>query len=552
MQRWAKRLRPGPRQQVYLAVCGLVVVLTVQVITLFTGPLAIPVGASITAIGLVGFLLHRGYHLERAETKLRAEIALDDVTDLLTGLPNRPALAAELDIRLRDLDTTRTSVLVMVVNIDSFAQINDSIGPFRADRLLRAIGGRLRGILPANDYVARLDGDEFGVISTADYLHLDPREIAERLMGTFADKFAIGRRTIAVSASVGYIVVEDFESAEEVIRSARWAMREAKRAGKSRVRSVDDTFEAETRELVELEDDLREAIASDTIDIHFQPLVHHDGSIFAYECLARWERRPGERVAPDKFFAVAERIGLSSRLGEQILKKACKTLAKWQEEFGEENLSISVNFSADEIAADDFALMVTDAVTKAAIRPQQLIVEISDATAGQLFDELIGTLNQLSMLGVTIALDDFGAGFYTLNNLDSLPVDIIKIDSGFVNSALVDQRSRILFEYLVKVAKLSSSHTVAEGVESEDQWRFAIESGIDLVQGYHVAAPMTASDAERLRGNNKREPAPPSPERLASEFTGFAEALRSLPLYSSAAGDGAAALSDSPVGSNGG
>ena len=147
-----------------------------------------------------------------------------------------------------------------------------------------------------------------------DYLDLDAREIAERPMGSFDDKFAISRRTLAVSASIGYIVVDDFEDANEVVRSARWAMREAKRAGKSRVRSVDAKFESETRELVELEDDLREAIASNQIDIHFQPLVHPDGTVFAYECLARWERRPGERVAPDKFFAVAERIGLSLSL----------------------------------------------------------------------------------------------------------------------------------------------------------------------------------------------------------------------------------------------
>lgn len=533
MLRWLRRHKPGPRQQVYLAVCLLVAALGLQIVTILTGPIALPVVMSFVSIALLHFLVRRGYAFTRAADKLRSEIALDDVTDLLTGLPNRSALSQELDKRLKSLSgDNQKQLMVIVLNIDSFAQINDSIGSFKADRLLRAVGGRLRGILPATDYLARLDGDEFGVISVMDYMNMDPREIAERLMGSFEDKFAISRRTLAVSCSVGYIVVDDFEAADEVIRSARWAMREAKRAGKNRVRSVDDTFEAETRELVELEDDLREAIASNLIDIHFQPLVHHDGSIFAYECLARWERRPGERVAPDKFFAVAERIGLSSRLGEQILRKACKTLSKWQEEFGEEDLSISVNFSAEEIGADDFVTMVADAVTKAGIRPQQLIVEITDATAGQLFDQLIDTLQQLATLGVTIALDDFGAGFYTLNNLDSLPVNIIKIDSGFVNSALVDERSRILFEYLVKVAKVSSDYTVAEGVESEEQRQFAIDIGIDLVQGYHVAAPMSVGDAESFRGSEQLEAEPPSPERLQSEFTGFAEALRSLPMYS--------------------
>ena len=242
--------------------------------------------------------------------------------------------------------------------------------------------------------------------------------------------------------------------------------------------------------------------------------------------------RSGDQQNLPSIAAVAERIGLSSRLGEQILKKACKTLSKWQEDFGEEGLAISVNFNADEIQADDFVSMVTEAVTKAQIRPEQLIIEISDATAGLLFDELVGTLSRLSNLGVSIALDDFGSGFYTLNNLDSLPVNIIKIDRTFVNSALIDKRSEILFEYLVKVAKHSSDYTVAEGVESEEQRQFALGAGIDLLQGYHVAAPMTATDAESFRGQQERVQEPPSPERLASEFTGFAEALRSLPMYS--------------------
>lgn len=527
-------MKPGPRQEVFLVTCLLLLMLGVQTITVATGPKFVGLIATLSSLGAVLFLIRRAYQFVQATDQMHAQFERDSVVDALTGLPNRSAVIGELDERLRDLDRSRgsQSLLVVVLNVDSFAQINDSIGPFKADRLLRAIAGRLRGILPESDYLARLDGDEFAVISPMDYIDMNARDIAERLLASFDDKFAISRRTIAVSASVGFIVVNDFEEAEEVIRSARWALREAKRAGKNRVRSVDEAFEAETRELVELEDDLREAIASNMIGIHFQPLVHPNGDVFAYECLARWERRPGERVAPDKFFAVAERIGLSSRLGEQVLKKACKTLAKWQEEFGEEDLSISVNFSADEIGADEFTHMVRTAVTKAGIRPQQLIVEVSDATAGQLFDGLHGALTELSNIGIRIALDDFGSGFYTLNNLDKLPVNIIKIDREFVNSALVDERSKILFEYLVKVAGVSSDYTVAEGVESEEQRQFALDAGIDLVQGYHVAAPMSATDAESFRGKEKKVAEPPSPERLASEFTGFAEALKSLPLYS--------------------
>lgn len=439
---------------------------------------------------------------------------------------------ASLENHLSDASVRDNATLIAVLNVDSFAQINDSLGAIKADRLLSAVGGRLRGILPQGDVVARLDGDEFAILSASDYPSHVHHEIADRLMGCFDDRFAIGRRTIAVSASVGYVVVNDYEDPEEVVRSARWAMREAKRAGKNRVRSVDDTFESETRELVELEDDLREAIGSGAIDVAFQPIANADGVVVAYETLARWERRTGERVAPNKFFAVAERIGLSSRLGEQILRKACKTLARWQDEFGEDDLSISVNFTADEIVADDFAGMVADAISSAGIEPRQLIVEVSDAATAQVFERLITPLESLRRLGVSVALDDFGAGFYTLNNLDRMPVNMVKIDSGFVNSALADDQGRMLFEYLVHIARQSSDLTVAEGVESEEQRVFVFDSGIDLVQGYHVAAPMSAAAAEsRL---DLKPPVPPSPERLASEFAGFEEAERESPLFSEA------------------
>lgn len=476
-----------------------------------------------------GFAVWQVAELWLGTRRLERWVEAQAFVDRLTGLPNRQAFSAELRTRLEETAREQGKVIVMVVNVDSFAQINDSMGAQRADRLLCAIGGRLRGILPSTDTLARLDGDEFGIIAVSDYLDLDSQQIADRLLRCFDDKFSVGRRTIAASASIGFVEVHDYEDPEELTRSARWAMREAKRAGKNRVRSVDATFESSTRELVDLEDDLREAIATNQIDVHFQPIVTGDGTIFAYECLARWERRSGERVAPDKFFAVAERIGLSSRLGEQILKKACKTLSRWQD-MGAPELSIAVNFSADELAADGFCDMVSDTLTKSDLRPHQLIVEVNDASSAQLFNTLMPTLRTLSARGVIIALDDFGSGFYTISNLEELPVGIVKIDRRFVNSALVDEQSRSLFEYLVNVAKLEQRLTVAEGVESADQQEFAMASGVGLFQGFHVAAPESAAMTETRY--ERPEPEEPSEERIETEFTGFDGSARTPAAFS--------------------
>lgn len=459
------------------------------------------------------------YQREQAQTGLlRTQIASAGRFDPLTGLPNRVALLDGLSQRLETLDET-DSLILIVVNVDSFAQLNDSLGPDLADQLLEAVALRLRGMVPRGDLLARLDGDEFAVASPGHYAGMRSEAIAERLMACFADQFAIGGQTLAVSASIGWVEAHPGDDAAETLRSARWAMREAKRAGKNRVRSVDDTFEHETRELVELEADLRGAIASGAIGVVFQPIVRGDGSIFAYEALARWDRPDGQSVSPETFFAVAERIGLSSRLGEQILRLACKRLAKWQEEFGLDDVSVAVNFSAEELIADDFVVRVADALTEANLEPHKLIVEIGDSISVRQFDKVCSTLEALRRLGTHVALDDFGSGFHTLNNLHQMSVNMVKIDRSFVNTALADERSRMLFEYLLGIAKISSDITVAEGVESEEQRQFVLAQGVNLVQGYHLAAPLAAGELEPNMVPKPPEPA--SPERQAGEFAGF-------------------------------
>lgn len=479
-------------------------------------PRLVTIAVAIASCAVFAVAGWQAWMREQAAEELIEQVRLTPRLDPHTGLPTRTELLAQLDDHF--VGDVHGSLLLIVINIDSFAQLNDSLGSRTADRLLRSIAQRLRGMVPQSDMVARLDSDEFAVVSPGGYLGMPDEALAERLMTCFADEFALDGQTLALTASIGWANAAGAETPEKLLRSARWAVREAKRAGKNRVRSVDHTFEKGTRELVELEADLREAIAAGSIGVAFQPIVAADGSIYAYEALARWER-DGQPVAPDKFFAVAERIGLSSRLGEHILHLSCLTLAKWQDEFGLDDVAIAVNFSGDEIVADEFVARVADALTTADLAPGNLIVEISDAVTGVRFDKVVSTLQSLRRLGVQVALDDFGAGFQALNNLDELPVNMIKIDRGFVNSALANDRSRMLFDYLLGVAKLSCDLTVAEGVESEEQRQFVIESGVDLVQGYHLAAPKSAGDMEPLMKPLPAEPL--TPERLASEFVGW-------------------------------
>lgn len=488
------------------------------IVTTVIGAPPIAVVCLLAALGAAFFVACQAYRSSHRASDLQAQLDHLDRVDYATGLPNRNALMDFLNTRLDEAEASGDEVILTRLNLDSFGQVNDAFGTKVADELIVAVARRLRGLVPEGDLVARLNGDSFAVVSSVPACRKGRHEaLPQRLLKAFEDRFAYSGGAISLSASIGYAVATPDVDAPTLFREAGWAEREAKRAGKNRVRTIDKGLESHANDLVALEADLREAIAEGSISVHFQPQVDSEGRLFAFEALARWQREPGVFVRPDEFFAVAHRLGLSSRLGEHVLRKACAILGQWQSDFGvSEQLAVSVNFGAEELRADGFVDMVRAVIDHAEIRPHNLIIELSDANTRRGFEPILAVLQELRDDGVNIALDNFGESIFALNNLAMFPVNMVKLDRHLVANVLVDEESRALFEYLVSIADQTVNVIIAEGVESEEQQRFVFDAGVDAAQGFHVAIPMDAgSVAEDLPAK------PPSKERIANEFAGF-------------------------------
>jgi diguanylate cyclase (GGDEF)-like protein len=413
--------------------------------------------------------------------------------DSLTGLPNREHFLERLSGSLG----SEGQVAVLLVDLDDFKVVNDSLGHGAGDRLLSGVAERLCRVLRPGDVIARFGGDEFTVllpgITSEDYA----LGVARRLAEALREPLVLDGERRYVSASVGVSFSAPSEhDPHALLRDADAAMYRAKEMGKSRCEVFDDSMRESAMERLELESGLRHALDDGELRLVYQPLVTlDDGRLSGVEALLRWDHPIFGVVAPLRFISLAERNGLIIPIGAWVLGEACRQLAEW----GDAALSVSVNVSARQLGSTDLVDVVRASLEDSGIEPGQLCLEITE-TAMMADPAAMGeTLSALKALGVRLAVDDFGVGHASLRQLRALlPVDTLKIDKSFVDGITDDADDAAIVEGVVRLAHSLGLQAVAEGVETAEQVAMLRSFSCQTGQGYHFARPAAPDAIARM------------------------------------------------------
>ena len=425
--------------------------------------------------------------------------------DALTGLPNRELFLARLSGSLG----SEGRVAVLLVDLDDFKVVNDSLGHGAGDRLLSGVAERLCRVLRPGDVIARFGGDEFTVLLPGITSEAYALGVARRLAEALREPLVLDGERRYVTASVGVSFSAPSEhDPHALLRDADAAMYRAKEMGKSRCEVFDDSMRERAMERLELESGLRHALDDGELHLVYQPLVTlDDGRISGVEALLRWDHPIFGVVAPLRFISLAERNGLIIPIGAWVLREACRQLAAW----GDDALSVSVNVSARQLGSTDLVDVVRAALEDSGIAPRRLCLEITE-TAMMADPGAIGeTLSALKALGVRLAVDDFGVGHASLRQLRALlPVDTLKIDTSFVDGITDDADDAAIVEGVVRLAHSLGLQAVAEGVETADQVAMLRAFSCQTGQGYHFARPAGPDAIARMLSA-----APASPRRVA-------------------------------------
>ncbi|MFT7597217.1 MAG: diguanylate cyclase (GGDEF)-like protein [Acidimicrobiales bacterium] len=411
--------------------------------------------------------------------------------DVLTGLLNRAGLTEELDKRLADR-RDKKYVSVLFLDLDRLKVVNDSIGHSAGDEVLKHVGRRLEGILRGPDIVGRFGGDEFVVVASGLQSITDAATLAERVLDAFREPATLSdESTQVISASIG-ISFEDGEdtTAESLLRDADLAMYRAKEAGGSRYEIFDSELRAQALARLEVERELRRAIRTGQLVVHYQPIVDvTTGMVDRLEALVRWQHPERGIVLPAQFLSVAAESGLIVDVGEHVLREACRQAALWQAAAGR-SIMVSVNVAERQLLDNSLLASVKRVLEETGISPSQLELELTEELIVEKLDNRLTILRELVAMGVQLAIDDFGTSRASLSQLKSLDmVATLKIDRAFVTDVANDSVDRKIITAIVALADSVGMEVVAEGVEDADQVVALHELGVDLIQGFYFQRP---------------------------------------------------------------
>jgi len=422
-------------------------------------------------------------------------LAYQATHDPLTGLPNRAALMETLGAALDGADG-QNPVAVVFLDLDHFKWVNDSLGHDAGDDLLRALAHRLLGVVRSTDSVGRFGGDEFVVIMPgirpADGLNDRERaaDLAARLTTVFRDSYVLGEREVLLTASLGVAFVDDTGARpDQIVRDADSAMYRAKELGRDRYEVFDAPLRARAVRRLELEHALRRAVDRDELRVFFQPEVDlTTGTVVGCEALVRWQRPEHGLVLPAEFIPLAEETGVIDDIGAWVLREACRAATAWPAHGGEPT-RVRVNLAPRQLARADLVSYVELVLTETGLVPDALCLEITETALVDETGHARDVLERLAMLGVRIAVDDFGTGWSSLGYLKRLPVDELKIDRSFVDGLGSDAEDTAIVTAVVNMAQALGLAVVAEGVETETQRDELVRLGCRLAQGYLFGRP---------------------------------------------------------------
>jgi Amt family ammonium transporter len=442
--------------------------------------------------GLAGYhgILHDITEKGLAEERLRHAA----LYDALTQLPNRVHFLDRVGRLLeRMLFRMEYQFAVIVLQLDRFKFVNDTMGHYAGDQLLVQVAERLTLLVRPEDIVARMGGDEFGILLIDLKGPEDAETVCARIREGFTHAFKVAGNEVYVRASMGIALThEGYQTSEDMARDAGTAMYVAKREGMGGWA----IFAREMRERavaqLDVENALRRALERDELLLYYQPIVAiSSGQVVGFEALLRWQHPTRGLLAPGAFLQVAEESGLIVPIGEWVLREACRTLAAWREvgPDGSRSLNMSVNVSAKQLMMPGLALQVREMLEEHQVPGSALRMEITESMFVERSDALMETLGELASLGIKLSLDDFGTGYSSLSSLRDLPVHVIKIDRSFV-SQLPGAGGSNMVETILALARQLGLRAVAEGVETQAQREELLRLGCEHAQGYLFSAPV--------------------------------------------------------------
>lgn len=415
--------------------------------------------------------------------------------DSLTGLPNRSLFTERLRHAMRrSLRHPDDLFAVLFLDLDRFKEVNDNLGHFAGDELLRAVARRLEGCLRPEDTVARLSGDEFAILLESIAEPSDAGRVAERIEEALSFPINLAGAEVTTSASMGIVTsTMAHEQPEQLLRSADMAMYRAKAAGRARYEMFDRTMHTDALARLQLETDLRRAVESGEFRLHYQPLVSLDsGRITGFEALVRWDHPDRGLLQPADFIPTAEETGLMVPIGRWVLKEACRQLMVWQRSHPRvEPLTIGVNLSVKQFSQPDLMDQISHALESSGIAPKCLRLEITEAAIIDKGRQATAILNQIRQLGAQVYLDNFGTGYSSLSYLHGLPIDAIKIDRMFVSNMDTDEKNLRLVRTILTLARIVGVRAEAEGISTVEQLRELRSLECEQGQGYLFSPPIT-------------------------------------------------------------
>jgi diguanylate cyclase (GGDEF)-like protein/PAS domain S-box-containing protein len=438
--------------------------------------------------------------------QLTNRLEYDAVHDPLTGLPNRAQLDSQLPNWIGIAQRHHRSMAVLMIDLDGFKNVNDTLGHTTGDELLRQVANRLSQAVRGSDVLVRMGGDEFNLVATEIASAADAMLVGNRLIAAFAVPFAVEGRELFVTASVGIAVCpEDGTDSASLQRSADTAMYAAKAAGRNRAMRFDAKMGDAASDRLELEGQLRRAISNGELYLEYQPQVNADGDVVGVEALARWEHPRLGQIPPMRFISLAEQCGLIVPIGAWVLREACWQARAWQD-VGCRAVRIAVNVSVLQFQQSDFLEMVRAVLADTGLDGQYLELELTESLLLASTADAVEKVVALRAMGVGVAIDDFGTGYSSLAYLRRLPIDRLKIDQSFISELgngptinTADGRGAIITAITSLAASLGK-RVVAEGVETTAVRDYLIEIGCDALQGFLFGKPMRAEQMEtRLR-----------------------------------------------------
>jgi diguanylate cyclase (GGDEF)-like protein/PAS domain S-box-containing protein len=465
-----------------------------------------------------GMVLNTRDITERVE--LEEQLAHQAFHDSLTGLANRALFRDRVEHALQRLRRLERPIAVLLLDVDGFKTVNDSLGHAFGDALLVAVAERLRLHLRPSDTACRLGGDEFAVLAEDLTDTAGAATVAERILEAMREPFVVDGKEVLANASIGVAIAESVpDDADDLLRNADVAMYTAKGRGRNRYEVFQPSMHQAMLDRLDLEADLRRAIERDEFEVYYQPTVAlATGWISGMEALVRWNSPERGFVPPGMFISVAEDTGLIVRLGAWVLEEACRQAVAWKHEFGADApRTMSINLSARQLQDDGLVESVRSILERTGARPEHIVLEITESAVMADAEAMIARLHELKALGVRLAIDDFGTGYSSMSYLCSFPIDILKIDRSFVTGVRSEPQKMGIVRTIVELGRILELQTVAEGIELVEELEELRNLECDLGQGYWFARPLSVAQtvqmlteqaARRRRGEFELVPAP--------------------------------------------